>query len=196
MFGKILNFKFTSVSEAKLAASFCSEKFGSKTQLKYLKSLGLMNKLSLEIPEVGKPSVITDKKLLTTMTISYGHSIAITPIHLTSATATIVNGGIKVNPTLLVPTTKNNNQRIFSEKTSLQMRSIMRLVVSNKYGTGKKAEAAGYLVGGKTGTADKVKKSGGYFKNKNIVAFTGGFPINKPKFVITIMIDSPKNQKL
>ena len=75
------------------------------------------------------------------------------------------------------------------------MKNIMRLVVSNRYGTGKKAEAPGYLVGGKTGTADKVKKSGGYFKNKNIVAFTGGFPINEPKFVITVMIDNPKGQK-
>ena len=182
------------VRSSNIGSAKIAEKFGSKTQLKYLKSLGLMNKLSLEIPEVGKPSVITDKKLLTTMTISYGHSIAITPIHLTSATATIVNGGIKVNPTLLVPTTKNNNQRIFSEKTSLQMRSIMRLVVNNKYGTAKKANAPGYVVGGKTGTAEKLNKSGGYSKKKNIAAFTAAFPMNKPRFVITIMIDNPKGQ--
>jgi cell division protein FtsI (penicillin-binding protein 3) len=182
------------VRSSNIGSAKIAEKFGSKTQLKYLKSLGLMDKLPLEIPEVGKPSVRTDKKLLTTMTISYGHSIAITPIHLTSATATIVNGGIRVKPTLLVPTSNNNNQRIFSEKTSLQMRSIMRLVVNNKYGTAKKANAPGYVVGGKTGTAEKLNQSGGYSKKKNIAAFTAAFPMNKPRFVITIMIDNPKGQ--
>ena len=75
------------------------------------------------------------------------------------------------------------------------MKSIMRLVVSNKNGTAKKAEAPGYLVGGKTGTAEKVNPSGGYFKKENIVAFTGAFPVNDPEFVITIMIDNPKGQK-
>jgi len=154
-----------------------------------------MDKLSLEIPETSKPLVRTDAKLLTTMTISYGHGIAITPAHLTSATATILNGGIRISPTLLIPTSINNNKRIFSEETSMKMRSIMRLVVSNKYGTAKKAEAPGYLVGGKTGTAEKVSKYGGYLKKQNIVAFTAGFPMNNPRFVITVMIDNPKGQK-
>ena len=71
----------------------------------------------------------------------------------------------------------------------------MRLVVSNKNGTAKKAEAPGYLIGGKTGTAEKINPSGGYFKKENIVSFTGAFPMNDPKFVITIMIDNPKGQK-
>ena len=75
------------------------------------------------------------------------------------------------------------------------MKSIMRLVVSNKNGTAKKAEASGYLVGGKTGTAEKINPSGGYYKKKNIVAFTGAFPMNDPQFIITIMIDNPKGQK-
>ena len=77
----------------------------------------------------------------------------------------------------------------------MKIKSIMRLVVSNKHGTAKKAEVNGYLVGGKTGTAEKVKPTGGYFKEKNIVAFTGAFPMNSPKFIITIMIDNPKGQK-
>ena len=183
------------VRSSNIGSAKIAEKFGSSIQLQYLKSLGLMDKLSLEIPETSKPLVRTDAKLLTTMTISYGHGIAITPAHLTSATATIVNGGIRISPTLLIPTSINNNKRIFSEETSMKMRSIMRLVVSNKYGTAKKAEASGYLVGGKTGTAEKVSASGRYLKKQNIVAFTAGFPMNNPRFVITVMIDNPKGQK-
>ena len=189
-----INIPAVIVRSSNIGSAKIAEKFGSKIQLKYLKSLGLMDKLSLEIPETRKPIVRTDKKLLTTMTISYGHSIAITPIHLTSATATIVNGGIKINPTLLIPSSNKKNQRLFSEKTSLKMRSIMRLVVSNKYGTAKKADALGYVVGGKTGTAEKLNKFGKYSNENNIAAFTAAFPMNKPRFVVTIMIDNPKGQ--
>ena len=183
------------VHSSNIGSAKIAEKFGPYTQLKYLKSLGLMDKLSLELPEIGRPQVRTDKKLLTTMTISYGHGIAITPAHLASATATIVNDGIRVDPTLLISKSSKINNRIFSNKTSETMRSIMRLVVSNKNGTAKQAEASGYLIGGKTGTAEKVNPAGGYFKKQNIVAFTSAFPMNDPQFVITIMIDNPKGKK-
>ena len=183
------------VHSSNIGSAKIAEKFGSSTQLKYLKSLGLLSILSLEIPELGKPQVLIDKKVLSTMTISYGHGISITPMHLASATATIVNSGAKVNPTLIKGKTAKKNEVIISNKTSLKMKSIMRLVVSNKYGTAKKAEAPGYLIGGKTGTAEKIKPSGGYSKKENIVAFTGAFPMNDPEFIITIMIDNPKGQK-
>jgi cell division protein FtsI (penicillin-binding protein 3) len=183
------------VHSSNIGSAKIAEKFGSTTQLKYLKSLGLMNKLSLEIPELGKPQVLIDKKILSTMTISYGHGISITPMHLASATATIVNNGIKVDPTLIKGKADEKNKLIISKETSIKMRSIMRLVVSNKYGTAKKAEAPGYLIGGKTGTAEKINPSGGYLKKENIVAFTGAFPINDPEFIITIMIDNPRGQK-
>ena len=129
------------------------------------------------------------------MTISYGHGISITPMHLASATATIVNSGVKVNPTLIKGKAEKKNEVIISKETSIKMKSIMRLVVSNKNGTAKKAEAPGYLIGGKTGTAEKINPSGGYYKKENIVAFTGAFPMNDPQFIITIMIDNPKGQK-
>jgi cell division protein FtsI (penicillin-binding protein 3) len=184
------------VHSSNIGSALIAEKIGPDIQLKFLKKLGLFDTVKLEIPEIGNPQIITDKKKISTMTISYGHGISITPVHLSAATASIINGGLKVSPTLIKNSLKNiKKKRIFSNNTSTEMKNIMRLVVSNRYGTGKKAEAPGYLVGGKTGTADKVKKSGGYFKNKNIVAFTGGFPINEPKFVITVMIDNPKGQK-
>ena len=184
------------VHSSNIGSAKIAEKFGSSTQLKYLRSLGLLNMLSLEIPELSKPLVLMDKKVLSTMTISYGHGISITPMHLASATATIVNDGIKVDPTLIKGKVTKKNKLIISKETSKKMKSIMRLVVSNKNGTAKKAEAPGYLIGGKTGTAEKVNPSGGYFKKENIVAFTGAFPMNDPEFVITIMIDNPKGQKI
>ena len=183
------------VHSSNIGSAKIAERFGSSTQLKYLRSLGLMNKLSLEIPELGKPQVLMDKNILSTMTISYGHGISITPMHLTSATGTIVNNGVKVEPTLIKGKAQKKNELIISKETSIKMKSIMRLVVSNKNGTAKKAEAPGYLIGGKTGTAEKINPSGGYLKKENIVAFTGAFPMNDPKFILTIMIDNPKGQK-
>jgi len=183
------------VHSSNIGSAKIAEKFGSATQLKYLRKLGFMDKMDLQIPEVGIPQVLMDRKLLSTMTISYGHGIAITPMHLASSTATLVNNGIKVNPTLFVSKTREKNTRVFSKNTSNKIKSIMRLVVKSKYGTAKKAEAKGYLVGGKTGTAEKLSKTGGYLKKQNIVAFTSAFPINNPQFIITVMIDNPKGQK-
>ena len=190
-----LNIPEVIVHSSNIGSAKIAKKFGTSTQLKYLKSLGLMDKLDLEIPELGKPQVLKDGKLLTTMTISYGHGIAITPLHLASATATIVNDGVEIKPTLLISNSKLSNNRIFSSETSKKMKSIMRLVVSSKHGTAKKAQATGYLVGGKTGTAEKVNQTGGYSKKQNIVAFTAAYPMNDPQFVITVMIDNPKGQK-
>ena len=190
-----LNIPEVIVHSSNIGSAKIAKKIGTSTQLKYLKSLGLMDKLDLEIPELGKPQVLKDGKLLTTMTISYGHGIAITPLHLASATATIVNDGVEIKPTLLISNSKLSNKRIFSSETSKKMKSIMRLVVSSKHGTAKKAQATGYLVGGKTGTAEKVNQNGGYSKKQNIVAFTAAYPMNSPQFVITIMIDNPKGQK-
>ena len=190
-----LNIPEIIVHSSNIGSAKIAEKFGTSTQLKYLKSLGLMDKLNLEIPELGAPQVRKDGKLLSTMTISYGHGIAITLGHLASATATIVNDGFHVKPTLLISNPNQLNERIFSSETSKKMKSIMRLVVSSKHGTAKKAQATGYLVGGKTGTAEKVSQTGGYSKNQNIVAFTAAYPMNNPQFVISIMIDNPKGQK-
>ena len=190
-----LNIPEVIVHSSNIGSAKIAEKFGTSTQLKYLKSLGLMDKLNLEIPELGTPQVRKDGKLLSTMTISYGHGIAITLGHLASATATIVNDGIHVRPTLLISNPNQLNDRIFSSETSKKMKSIMRLVVSSKHGTAKKAQARGYLIGGKTGTAEKISQTGGYSKNQNIVAFTAAYPMNNPQIVITIMIDNPKGQK-
>lgn len=184
------------VHSSNIGSAKIASKIGYEIQHKYLNKLGFDKKINFELVELGKPKIVKDQKLISTMTISYGHGIQITPLHLTKGTAIILNGGNLIQPTILNNNNNNNNIKIFSNETSLKMRSILRLVVKNKkYGTGKKAEALGYSIGGKTGTANKVKENGKYSKKEKIVTFTGGFPMNNPKYAFTIMIDNPKGQK-
>ena len=114
------------------------------------------------------------------------------PIQIAFAISAILNGGTYIQPKLI----KNNetiiSERIFQNQTSLIMRKLSRLVVTD--GSGSKANAEGYLVGGKTGTAEKVV-SGKYSKKKNLASFVGIFPINDPKYLTLIMVDEPKGQK-
>ena len=183
------------VYSSNIGSAKIAQLVGSKIQQKYLDLLGFNKALDLELIEIGKARFRKDNKLSTIMTMSYGYGIRISPLHLASGTSTIINGGYLIKPSLLpLDEEKKLGKQIFSNNTSEKMRSILRLVVSNQFGTGKNANATGYLVGGKTGTAHK-SIANGYSKKEKIVAFTGGFPITNPKFVFTIMIDNPKPQK-
>ena len=145
-----------------------------------------IQKLPLEIVEVGLPKINNDKRLLSTMTKSFGYGIQITPTHLVTGTASVLNNGYLIKPTLLLKKEiLIHGKKIFSHDTSKILRSILHLVVNNENGTGKKANALGYFVGGKTGTAHKID-NGKYSKTKKIVAFTGAFPINKPQFALQL----------
>ena len=124
------------------------------------------------------------------MTISYGHGIAATPVHLASAYSTMVNGGFKIEPTILQDIPEDTKRaRIISSKTSTQLREMLRKVVTN--GTASKAITDGYDIGGKTGTADKLNPNGGYYAQKNINTFAGAFPMSDPKYVIVVVLDEP-----
>ena len=183
------------VHSSNIGSAQIAKKIGHKTQYHYMNLLGFNQKLPLEIVEVGVPKINNDKRLLSTMTKSFGYGIQISPAHLVAGTASVLNNGYFIKPTLLLKKEKSiYGKKIFSHDTSKILRSILYLVVNNENGTGKKANAFGYFVGGKTGTAHKIDE-GKYSKTKKIVAFTGGFPINKPQFAFTIMIDNPKPQK-
>ena len=128
------------------------------------------------------------------MTISYGHGLAVTPLHLVAGVSAIVNGGIYRSPSLLRHELGEPavGKRIISEETSKNMRHLMRLVVEN--GTGRNAAAPGYFVGGKTGTAEKV--SGREYKRKALISsFVAAFPMQKPKYALLAMLDEPKGTK-
>ncbi|HEX9792036.1 MAG TPA: penicillin-binding protein 2 [Kiloniellales bacterium] len=164
---------------------------GTVLQKEFLSRLGLTTPAAIEVAEVGQPMLPTPWRDINTLTISYGHGMAVSPIQLVSAVSAVVNGGTLRPATLIkrpagvpVPGT-----RVISERTSQQMRQLMRLVVTR--GTGKKADAEGYLVGGKTGTADKLV-DGKYARDARVSSFAGAFPMNNPRYAVFVMIDEPK----
>lgn len=182
-------FKVSSnIGSAKMALDI-----GSERQRQYLGHLGLLRRTSIELPEQALPMIPTRWREINTMTISYGHGIAVSPLHLASAVAASVNGGI-LRPATLIrsKTSETGGVQVFSEATSDKMRRLLRLVVEN--GTGRNADAPGYLVGGKTGTAEK-QVNGSYKRNALISSFVGVFPVTEPRFVVYAMVDEPKGIK-
>ena len=178
----------SNIGSAKMA-----DLFGAEIQQAYLKKFGLMDKSPIELPDVGEPFYPSAKnwKRINTMTVSYGHGISINAIQLLTGVGAVVNDGMLREPTLLKrePGEVPDGTRVISEQTSEQLRQLMRLVV--QIGTGKKANAPGYLVGGKTGTADK-QKGRGYATNTRLATFVAAFPMNDPRFAILAMVDEPK----
>lgn len=168
---------------------------GGKRQREFLKKIGLLEPVKVEIPARASPQFPEDWKEINTVTISYGHGISVTPLHLVQAIATLVDSGTKKDITLLKNGNKNkkNAERVISENTSKNIRRLMRLVV--EYGTGSKADVAGYRVGGKTGTAEKIQSSGGYNPDAKLTSFISVFPVDKPKYAVLVMIDEPKGNK-
>lgn len=164
---------------------------GTERQQQFLKTLGLLDRPSIEIPEVGTPMVPQPWREISTMTIAYGHGIAVSPLQMVRAYGTVVNGGHSVAPTLLA---RQNGEgpaptRVLSEHTSQTMRALLGLVVAD--GTGRQAQAQGYLVGGKTGTAEKAG-AGGYRRKALLSSFVAAFPINDPRYVVFVALDEPK----
>lgn len=164
---------------------------GTELQRNYLGNFGMLAPSPIELPEVGAPLVPATWREINTMTISYGHGLAVSPIQLASGVAMLVNGGVLHPATVLMRATDvpPAGRRVLAADTSKQMRDLMRLVVL--HGTGKKADAKGYDVGGKTGTADKLQGRG-YRKDSRVASFIGAFPVQEPRYVIFAMVDEPK----
>lgn len=173
---------------------------GTDQYKNFLKDLGLFSRPNLEIPEVGAPLIPSPWREIDTMTASFGHSIAVSPLQLVVAASSIMNGGILVKPTLVLDkgqsghTSAKKNLRVVSEKTAHRMRQLMRLVVTG--GTGGNADVPGYNVGGKTGTANKNREDGrGYYEGKRRSSFMAFFPSEAPKYAVYVMVDDPKGTK-
>ena len=169
-----------------------ADQLGPQRQKAFLKKMGFLDPVEIEFKERGRTLTPREWSRTDVMTVGFGHSIAVTPLHLATGYATLFNGGIH-RPATLLKVDKGHpageGRRVFSEDTSYKMRSLLRLVVTQ--GTGKKADAPGYRVGGKTGTADKVVGRH-YSKNVVITTFAGVFPMDEPRYVIVVMLDEPK----
>lgn len=179
-----------------IGAALMGEMMGSATLQKFYGDLGLLHQVSIEIDEVGKPMLPRPWGELSTLTASFGHGISVTPLQTVAAASSIVNGGIRVNPTLIldraVEEIDKAQTRVVSAETAHRMRQLLRLVVTD--GTATQADVVGYNVGGKTGTAEKIV-NGRYAKGKNISSFIGFFPIDAPRYAILVMVDEPKGTK-
>ncbi|MEE8333201.1 MAG: penicillin-binding protein 2 [Alphaproteobacteria bacterium] len=167
---------------------------GIARQRTFMDRLGLLRPSPVELSEIGAPLVPAKWREVNAMTISFGHGLAISPVQLTAGVAAIINGGVLYPPTLRIRPAGEPlvGLRVISKRTSEQMRRLMRLVV--KKGTGRKAAAKGYLVGGKTGTAEKVV--GRRYRNKALMSsFVGAFPMTAPRYVVFAMLDEPTGTK-
>ena len=124
------------------------------------------------------------------MTISYGHGLSSSPLHLAAGYATIANGGYLVKPTLLKGPRAQRGARVLSERAAAETITMLRKVVTD--GTASLAEVKGYAVGGKTGTADKPRaRGGGYYEDKVISTFASVFPAHDPTYVLIVTLDEP-----
>ncbi|HEX4505118.1 MAG TPA: penicillin-binding protein 2 [Alphaproteobacteria bacterium] len=175
-----------------------AKQVGPEAQEQFMDELGLTTKMKLEVPEVGTPGVPHPWRFINMLTIAFGHGISVTPVQLVSAICAIANGGTLRPATLLkLPDgVEVSGRRVISEDTSATMRKLMRLVVSGDRGTAKKfGEVPGYLVGGKTGTAEKIMKGAYAKKHANLSSFVGVFPMNDPRYAVFVTIDEPRGNK-
>ncbi len=178
----------SNVGSARLALMVGTPRFKE-----YLAKLGFMDPSGLELVEAVNNDTLEPPRWtdLSTITISFGHGLAASPVHLAAAYATIANGGVRVFPSLLVGG-RAPGERVFSEQASREMLRIMRQVVVR--GTARRADLAGYEIGGKTGTADKVRPNGGYYHDRNISTFAAVFPTSRPQYVLIVSLDEPTDR--
>jgi cell division protein FtsI (penicillin-binding protein 3) len=164
---------------------------GVKRQKEFMKAMGFMDYTPLEIVEAtgGKPLYPERWTDLSAVTISYGHGISNSPLHLAAGYAAIANGGRYIEPTILKREGLPEGTRVMGEDTAAYARTMLRKVVTE--GTASFGEVQGYAVGGKTGTADKPKPRGGYYKEKVIATFASLFPAHDPRYVLIVTLDEP-----
>jgi cell division protein FtsI (penicillin-binding protein 3) len=158
----------------------------------FLKKLGLLSRVPTELGESAAPIIPAHWQKLNTMTIAFGHGLSVTPLQLAAASLPLINGGIAVTPTFLPRSREegmSGGQRVLKRETSATMLKLMRLNVLK--GTGKRANAEGYRVGGKTGTAEKVVGRH-YSTSALLTSFLAAFPTDAPEYFVLVMLDEPQ----
>jgi cell division protein FtsI (penicillin-binding protein 3) len=181
------------VKSSNVGSAKMSMMIGTRRFKEYLGNLGMLDASGLELAEAARtkpllPEYWTD---LSSMTISFGHGLAASPMHLAAAYATIANDGVKVTPTLLKGP-QPEGERVFSERTAREMLRVMRQVVVR--GTATRTDVPGFEIGGKTGTAEKPGPRGGYDRNRVISTFASVFPTSDPEYVLIVSLDEPTDR--
>ena len=192
---RVLTIPEVFIYSSNVGAARLALKMGADGQKNYLGRLGLMTRVNTELPEVAPPMIPPKWGDLTTMTVAFGHGIAVTPLQVAVADAALVNGGKLIPPTFFPRTREEADKLAFqaiSPETSAKLRYLFALNVEK--GSGSKAAVPGYNVGGKTGTAEKVDK-GRYSSDKRLNSFLAAFPMDDPQYAVLVVLDEPKPEK-
>lgn len=182
------------IHSSNIGAALMGEAVGTQRLKDFYADLGLTSAAKFDVAEIGAPIVPKPWRDINTLTAAYGHGIAVSPLQLGTAVSAMVNGGTLVRPTLVRSDDKEKQPevRVISTETSEKMRQLLRLTVS--HGTGKNADVVGYMVGGKTGTAEKATKSG-YDRKRLMSSFIGAFPMDDPQYLVLTIFDEPQGHK-
>ena len=195
-FGRECSIAEIMMESSNIGMAQIADRLGTQRQKAWLKKMGFLDKPEIELRERGRPLTPGSRwGPFETMTIGFGQGIAVAPLQLAMGYATLFDNGVYHAPTILKRGPTNPlpaGRRVFSEETSYKMRALLRLVVMR--GTGKQANAPGYRIGGKTGTAQKLI-NGHYSQTINLTSFAGVFPMDDPRYVIVVMLDEPKATK-
>ncbi len=180
------------VKSSNIGTARMAQIIGAERQKDFLGDLGMLDPTPFEIVEAqgGKPLLPPNWSELSTMTISYGHGLSVSPMHLAAGYAAIANGGHYVSPSILKQDGPQYGPRVMSEQAASASRDMLRKVVTE--GTASFGDVPGYAVGGKTGTADKPKPTGGYYEDKVIATFASLFPAHDPKYALIVTLDEPQ----
>ena len=189
--GRWLNTPEALVHSSNIVTARIADNLGREKMEAMLRTLEFDRRPRIELAERSRPLWPKSWGRVTNMTVGFGHGMAVTPLHLATGYAAMVNGGIFRPATLFkVPEGKKiAGKRVFAAATSARMRQLLRMIVVD--GTGKKADANGYRVGGKTGSAEKPGV-GGYARNLVVSTFAAAFPMDNPRYIIIAMLDEPK----
>lgn len=193
--GRWLNIPEMLIHSSNIVTARVADQLGQGRTAALYRKLHFDKRPDIELKERGTPIWPHYWGRTTVMTIGYGHGMAVTPLHLATAYAALVNGGIWRPSTLMkLPLGKApKGTRVFSASTSDRMRQLLRMIVTE--GTGRNADIAGMRIGGKTGTAEKASE-GGYAKHSIVATFAAAFPMDKPRYVVIAMLDEPKGSAI
>ncbi|MGN6496995.1 MAG: peptidoglycan D,D-transpeptidase FtsI family protein [Tsuneonella sp.] len=190
--GSTLNVPQTLIHSSNIVSAEIADELGPERLKAAMARLHFNERPSIELPARGFPIWASGTwPRLRGMTVGFGHGVAVTPLHLASAYAALVNGGIWRPATLhkIAPGQAPRGERVYKASTSARMRQLLRMIAL--YGTGRKADAPGFRVGGKTGSAEKPG-AGGYRKHSLIATFASAFPMDRPRYVVVAMLDEPQ----
>ncbi len=187
-----LNIKGVLGESSNRGTAMIAQRIGGDQQQIHLRNLGLLSRVDYELAESAKPQVQSRWGEMTTVTVSYGHGLSVTPLALTAAIGGMLNDGVYVTPTVRKYSVASpvKERRIFRSEVSQDMVDMMRFVVTD--GTGRKANIPGYGVMGKTGTAEKPSAEGGYDQTRLVTSFVAAFPHSSPRYAMIVTLDEPK----